>query len=1039
MDEGDAENVTDASNVLFKSENCNVLESQETIIPKEGSCPRSSIQEFMDLLDGKNVCGNDEHFTNTLERPCTSSDKAAEGRVEELTLASYSAVLGSTSGSGMFDSVENQLWHLNQLTGRPEAGSSRGDTARTSGVSGENRQPSFGFLIGHTSDREHNAVTGKSTCSESVTNIFSPGTTRTKIISKAGFPGYFVKNTLKGKGVLFRGPTSAAPGVESLGGVVMKGINATAVSSDARLNIGAKRTILLNSDPDCGAGLEPCSSVDSLREPEPCTSVDSLREWLKSGHNELHKVSNLAIFRQILELVNLSHSKGKILLDLRPSYFKISPLEEVKYCGRVSSEVEKPESLVLEGKLTEQNLKRTREQGLLPSYIMCAKQQNIGDNEKFFMKKPRFESYNPLESTMAGLGASGYGIIEKSHSNVDPKSEINSSISDSLDTSKRHLFSVADQLEDKWYRSPEELVMKGCTFSSNVYSLGVLLFELLSSFDSENAHATAMSDLRHRILPPKFLSGNPKEAGFCIWLLHPEPSFRPTTRDILQSEVINGFEEFCRNDMPSSIHEDESEILLHFLMSMKEQKQKHASKLEEDIRCIENDSKEVEKRHLMKKSLILPCSHKETLIERGKMFLHIGDVLCNPDSNRSDLMQLRNVDRLESAYFSVRSNIQLLEDDAPTRPDCNLLKNRENWFPVHKDEEKQNSFDRLGAYFDGLCKYACYSKLEVCGYLRNGDFTNFANVICSLSFDRDEDYFAAAGVSKKIKIFDFHALCNYSVDVHYPATEISNKSKISCVCWNSYIQNYLASTDYDGVVKLWDANTGQGFYEYREHEKRAWSVDFSRLDPTKLASGSDDCSVKLWSVNEKNTLHTIKNIANVCCVQFSSHSSNLLAFGSADYKIYCYDLRNANLPWCILSGHKKAVSHVKFLDSETLVSASTDSSLKIWDLCKSSSLGLSTNACSSTLRGHTNEKNFVGLSVFDGFISCGSETNEVYTYHKSIPMPITSHKFGSIDPISGKEIDDDNGQFVSTNLPLKLILESIILEYLGTQGHDLQI
>lgn len=29
-------------------------------------------------------------------------------------------------------------------------------------------------------------------------------------------------------------------------------------------------------------------------------------------------------------------------------------------------------------------------------------------------------------------------------------------------------------------------------------------------------------------------------------------------------------------------------------------------------------------------------------------------------------------------------------------------------------------------------------------------------------------------------------------------------------------------------------------------------------------------------------------------------------------------------------------------------------------------------------------------------------------------MPITSHKFGSIDPISGKETDDDNGQFVSS-------------------------
>jgi WD40 repeat protein len=36
----------------------------------------------------------------------------------------------------------------------------------------------------------------------------------------------------------------------------------------------------------------------------------------------------------------------------------------------------------------------------------------------------------------------------------------------------------------------------------------------------------------------------------------------------------------------------------------------------------------------------------------------------------------------------------------------------------------------------------------------------------------------------------------------------------------------------------------------REHERRVWSVDFSSADPTMLASGSDDGSVKLWSINQ---------------------------------------------------------------------------------------------------------------------------------------------------------------------------------------------
>ena len=107
---------------------------------------------------------------------------------------------------------------------------------------------------------------------------------------------------------------------------------------------------------------------------------------------------------------------------------------------------------------------------------------------------------------------------------------------------------------------------------------------------------------------------------------------------------------------------------------------------------------------------------------------------------------------------------------------------------------------------------------------------------------------------------------------------------------------------------------------------------------------------------QKRSLGTIWSPANVCCVQFSSYSNHLLAFGSADYKVYCYDLRYVKTPWCTLAGHEKAVSYVKFMDSETIVTASTDNSLKLWNLNKTNSSGLSPDACSMTYKGHTNQK-----------------------------------------------------------------------------------
>lgn len=1083
------------SEYLLKPDSSSMLNSREMVIPGEGDYPESSPQEFTGILEGKNVNKTVSSLA-AAEHTCSGHLPVDDAgiMVEELTLRNYNganlAVVGPSNNRDRMQIRQNQWQHIHLLAGGQGTGSSVRDSVRR-----DNGQPmssawedvgysSFPeFLAQKQSSHDHNEVREQVTNCENRAvsgDTLSPGGIRTKILSKSGFSEFFIKNSLKGKGVICRGPARDGFGVEIRDSNNTKAAVDTTVASDSSLSPSAKtatpsprglaptrvKSVICTDtvydgfgdefrdqnntkaivDSQVASDLSLSSSAKTAvpsahgsagtgpcHGPLPDSSHDgvNLREWLRAGHRKINKVESLYIFRQIVDLVDVSHSQGVAMQNLRPSCFKLLPSNQVAYLGS-SVQREMLENAV-DQDVSLKNLlsgKRSLEKGMFPSISLSGKKQKFSESMNTFRQWPQFSARYGIKletANKSGINITraqdlGSKFNEEHNQNTEYKIQRKSSSQNVSYTSQQLLISASDRLEEKWYTSPMELSEGVCTFSSNIYCLGVLLFELLGSFDSEKARAAAVSDLRHRILPPNFLSENPKEAGFCLWLLHPESSSRPTTREILQSEVISGLQEVHEGDLSSSIEQEDvdSELLLHFLILMKEQKHKHATKLVEDIRCLEADIEEVERRTSPKKSSLLSCSHKTAICASEKRFIQEGTPsaeACSEFPHFSDtygLRLMRNISQLESAYFSMRSKIQLPETDALTRSDKDLLLNRENFYQAQKNGEDLKVTDRLGTFFNGLCKYARYSKFEVRGILRNGDFINSANVICSLSFDRDEDYLAAAGVSKKIKIFEFHALFNDSVDIHYPVIEMTNKSKLSCICWNNYIKNYLASTDYDGVVKLWDASTGQGLSQYIDHQKRAWSVDFSRVDPKKLASGSDDCSVKLWSINEKNCLGTIRNIANVCCVQFSAHSSHLLAFGSADYKTYCYDLRNAKSPWCILAGHDKAVSYVKFLDAETLVSASTDNSLKIWDLNQTSSTGLSMNACSLTLSGHTNEKNFVGLSVADGYVTCGSETNEVYAYHRSLPMPITSHKFGSIDPISGKETDDDNGQFVSS-------------------------
>lgn len=278
-------------------------------------------------------------------------------------------------------------------------------------------------------------------------------------------------------------------------------------------------------------------------------------------------------------------------------------------------------------------------------------------------------------------------------------------------------------------------------------------------------------------------------------------------REILQSGVIAEIKELPGDVSLSSIHEEESEseLLLYFLMSLKDQKQKDATKLVEELRCIEADVQEVQRRRSSKG--LFPSSHPQSLVQRQTRFIQKGasssDVYPKlPPVCENGTRLIKNIKQLESAYSSMRSNIQPSDDVAMVRRTEELFNNQENFVSTENDKEKYRPTDRLGGFFDGLCKYGRYSKFRARGILRNADLNNFANVICSLSFDRDEEYLAAGGVSKKIKVFEYHALFNDSVDIHYPIIEMSNKSKLSCICWNNYIRNYLATTDYDGAVKV---------------------------------------------------------------------------------------------------------------------------------------------------------------------------------------------------------------------------------------------
>ncbi|KAJ0986537.1 hypothetical protein J5N97_004893 [Dioscorea zingiberensis] len=325
--------------------------------------------------------------------------------------------------------------------------------------------------------------------------------------------------------------------------------------------------------------------------------------------------------------------------------------------------------------------------------------------------------------------------------------------------------------------------------------------------------------------------------------------------------------------------------------------------------------------------------------------------------------------------------------------ECYLQKRRNGANNLQKQDERDLNIIKREGYTAGLedfqsvlTTFTRYSRLRVIAELRHGDLFHPANIVSSIEFDRDDE------------------VVNEPADVHCPVVEMSTRSKLSCLSWNKYSKNIIASSDYEGIVTVWDVNTRQSMMEYEEHEKRAWSVDFSRTEPSMLVSGSDDCKVKVWCTNQEASVLNIDMKANICCVKYNPGSSVHVAVGSADHHIHYFDLRNTSAPVHVFRGHRKTVSYVKFLSNNELASASTDSTLCLWDVKENNLVRI--------FKGHTNEKNFVGLTVNSEYISCGSETNEVFLYHKAISRPAAWHRFGSTTDIDDTD-DDAAAYFIS--------------------------
>ncbi|XP_071448115.1 eukaryotic translation initiation factor 2-alpha kinase isoform X2 [Hetaerina americana] len=116
--------------------------------------------------------------------------------------------------------------------------------------------------------------------------------------------------------------------------------------------------------------------------------------------------------------------------------------------------------------------------------------------------------------------------------------------------SQRHTAQVGTQL----YMSPEQLMEKPYNYKVDIYSLGLIFFELLVPFATQMERLETLKGLRENKFPPNFHLEYPSEFQLLSLMLSKNPDDRPTTFGIRSRPPLLEIQDASINEISKNLH-----------------------------------------------------------------------------------------------------------------------------------------------------------------------------------------------------------------------------------------------------------------------------------------------------------------------------------------------------------------------------------------------------------------------------------------------------------------------------------------------------
>ncbi len=204
-------------------------------------------------------------------------------------------------------------------------------------------------------------------------------------------------------------------------------------------------------------------------------------------------------------------------------------------------------------------------------------------------------------------------------------------------------------------------------------------------------------------------------------------------------------------------------------------------------------------------------------------------------------------------------------------------------------------------------------------------------------------------------------------------TLTGHKDTVFSVAWD-HESKRLASGSDDNTVRLWEASSGKALRVLQGHASLVRSVAWDH-ESKRLASGSGDGTVRLWEASSGKALQVLQGHAGSVCSVAWDHESKRLASGSGDGTVRLWEASSGKA-LRVLQGHTGVVNSVAWdHESKHLASGSDDKTVRLWEASSGKAL--------QVLQGHTGWVNSIAWDHESKRLASGSVDNTVRLWEAS--------------------------------------------------------